>query len=71
VEIRHAWFAEHKSALGSCPDHLILDALTPKKPKNPEEPSTSIDEYQIPKDLPVEVKQRLKSFSDLCETNWS
>ncbi len=31
VEIVHAWYAEHKSPLGSCPDPLILSVLKPKK----------------------------------------
>ena len=72
VEIHHAWYAEHKSALGSCPDSLILDALTPRKVKgDPEEPSRSIDEYEIPKDLPENVRTRLASFEDLCEKLWN
>jgi Cas7 group CRISPR-associated protein Csh2 len=71
VEIRHAWYAEHKSPLGSCPDSLILDGLTPKKPHGvPDEPSTSIDEYEIPTELPDGVGQRLASFEDLCLKQW-
>jgi Cas7 group CRISPR-associated protein Csh2 len=71
VEIRHAWFAEHKTPLGSCPDSLILDALTPKKTKGEvDEPSTSIEEYQIPDKLPDETRSRLESFDDLCVKQW-
>jgi CRISPR/Cas system type I-B associated protein Csh2 (Cas7 group RAMP superfamily) len=72
VEIRHAWYAEHKSPLGSCPDSLIIDALTPKKTKgNPDEPSTSIDEYEpISTTLPEAVRSRLESFEDLCTKQW-
>ncbi len=72
VEILHAWYAEHKSPLGSCPDSLILDALTPKKTKGKiDEPSTSISEYEpIPKQLPKEVRDRLASFEDLCIKQW-
>ncbi|HEY2584280.1 MAG TPA: type I CRISPR-associated protein Cas7, partial [Tepidisphaeraceae bacterium] len=45
VEVRHAWYAEHKSPLGSCPDSLILDAMMPRKTKGePTDPSTSIEE---------------------------
>lgn len=67
VEVRHAWYAEHKSPLGSCPDSLILDALTPKKIKGgTEEPSTSIDEYEIPQKLPDKVSSRLECCEDLC-----
>jgi Cas7 group CRISPR-associated protein Csh2 len=72
VEIRHAWYAEHRSQLGSCPDSLILDSLTPKKTKGKtDEPSTSIEEYDIPKDLKPEVRDRLKAFEDLCEKRWN
>ncbi len=71
VEVRHAWYAEHMSPLGSCPDSLILDALTPKKVKgSPDEPSTSIDEYAIPIELPKEVRDRLAHFEDLCTKRW-
>jgi CRISPR/Cas system type I-B associated protein Csh2 (Cas7 group RAMP superfamily) len=73
VEIRHAWYAEHKSPLGSCPDSLIIDALTPKKTKgNVDEPSTSIEEYEpIPRELPTEVWTKLENFDDLCTKQWS
>jgi CRISPR-associated protein Csd2 len=73
VEIRHAWYAEHKSPLGSCPDSLIIDALTPKKTKgNVDEPSTSIEEYEpIPRELPPEVRTKLANFDDLCTKQWS
>lgn len=71
VEIRHAWYAEHKSPLGSCPDSLIIDAMTPKKINgNPDEPSTSIDEYDIPPKLPPEIRSRLEDFTDLCDEQW-
>ncbi len=73
VEILHAWYAEHKSPLGSCPDSLIIDALTPKKTKGgAEEPSITIDEYEpIPKELPKDIQNRLESFGDLCMKQWS
>ncbi len=29
VRIRHAWYVEHRDALGSCPDYRIFEALTP------------------------------------------
>lgn len=71
VEVRHAWYAEHKSPLGSCPDSLILDGLAPKKIKGgADEPSTSIDEYAIPTELPPKVRGRLQSFDDLCAKQW-
>ncbi|HVT58029.1 MAG TPA: type I CRISPR-associated protein Cas7 [Thermoanaerobaculia bacterium] len=71
VELRHAWYAEHKSPLGSCPDSSILDAMTPKKSKGEaDEPSRSIEEYEIPTALPEQVLHRLASFEDLCTKHW-
>jgi hypothetical protein len=71
VEIRHAWYAEHKSPLGSCPDSLILDALSPRKTAgDPDDPSNGIDDYAIPTSLPEEVRRRLESFEDLCAKAW-
>lgn len=71
VEVRHAWFAEHKTPLGSCPDSLILDTLTPKKSiGNPDTPSTTIDDYTVPNELPEEIRGRLESFEDLCLKQW-
>lgn len=56
VRIRHAWWMEHKNALGSCPDHLLLDALTPKrKGDDPMNFSTSWSDYDVPAKLPDEL----------------
>jgi CRISPR-associated protein Csd2 len=71
VEIRHAWYAEHRNPLGSCSDSLILDALAPRKIKgDPDEASQSIGEYEIPIELPEPVQSRLASFEDLCTKSW-
>jgi Cas7 group CRISPR-associated protein Csh2 len=67
VEILHAWYADHTSPLGSCPDHLIVDAMTPTKVRDADQPSRSIGEYEVPTELPVELRQRLASFEDLCD----
>ena len=48
VEIRHAWYVEHESPLGSCSDFAILDALMPRKRANPSEPSNIWEEYDVP-----------------------
>lgn len=66
VEIRHAWYAEHDSPLGSCSDFAILDALTPKKRENPDEPSDSWDEYEVPSSVGDLEKRGLKCM-DLME----
>lgn len=71
VEVRHAWFAQHKSSLGSCPDSMILDGMTPRKIKGgPDNASNSVDEYEIPTALPNQVRERLASFDDLCAKTW-
>lgn len=66
VEVRHAWYVEHKSALGSCSDFAIFDALTPRKEDNPEEPSTRWADYGVPTDL-GELKQRVEPLRDLMQ----
>ena len=71
VEVRHAWYAEHKSPLGSCPDWMVIDMMTPKKVKGAsDEPSTSIDDYEIPGQLSEDLLKRLANFEDLCIKQW-
>lgn len=65
VGIRHAWYIEHKSVLGSCSDFDLLDALTPRKKEEPEKPSCSWDEYDVPVVLPQELKDKVKPLRDL------
>ena len=71
VEIVHAWYAEHKTPLGSCPDPLLLAALTPRKTADPERASVSLADYQIPAELPDHLLRRLASFEDLALKDWS
>jgi CRISPR-associated protein Csd2 len=70
VELLHAWYAVHKTPLGSCPDHHILDAMTPKKRIDSDQPSRSIDEYEIPTKLPDDLRGRVAFFEDLCAKDW-
>jgi CRISPR-associated protein Csd2 len=65
VRVRHAWYIEHKTALGSCPDFLLIDALTPRKKDAPEEPSNSWADYEVPSGLPPELEQRVLACKDL------
>jgi len=67
ITIRHAWHIEHQDPLGSCPDHLLIDALTPRrvKPDDNETPSSSWSDYDIPGGLPPELRARVKSCVDL------
>lgn len=65
VHIRHIWYAEHKSPMGSCPEYMILEAMMPRKKENPHSPSTSVADYEIPKDLSQDIRKKLTSFKDL------
>ena len=65
VEIRHAWYMEHISPLGSCSDFSLLDALRPTKLEKPEEPSTQWKDYSEPTELPSELRGKLADFRDL------
>ena len=70
VNLIHAWYAEHKGALGSCQDYKIIDALTPKKKTNPQEPSKSIEEYEIPDESNVDPSIKGKvTLTDLCASS--
>jgi CRISPR-associated protein Csd2 len=60
VRIRHAWWMEHKDALGSCQDFLLIDALTPKrKGDDPMAPSESWADYDVPGKLPDDLNTKL------------
>lgn len=67
VTLRHAWHIEHKSALGSCPDHLLIEALTPKRADDSkkDEPSQNWADYSVPEKLPAELAARVSSVTDL------
>jgi CRISPR-associated protein Csd2 len=75
IEVRHAWYGEHKDALGSFSEFAFIDTLAPvKKDKKNDEPSTfSMDkEYDVPKGLPDVLTDKVINFCDLCEElpNW-
>jgi CRISPR-associated protein Csd2 len=72
VEVRHAWYAEHRSPLGSCPDSRITDALTPRRVEgqDPHQPSTAASDYVFPGELPDDVRNRLASCEDLVLRDW-
>ena len=70
VEVRHAWYFEHASVLGSCSDFALFDQLTPRK-MEPTEPSTSWDEYgydAVALEDAVKTRHagRFSHFGDLC-----
>lgn len=67
VRIRHAWYIEHRSPLGSCPDFMLLDALTPTRIDHPADPSTSWTDYLDKTALPEELASRVDSVVDLMQ----
>ena len=67
VRIRHAWYIEHNSPLGSCPDHLLIEALTPERIGDASTASSSWKDYVDKTDLPDELKKRVASVVDLMQ----
>lgn len=64
VELRHAWYCEHRNSLGSCSDFALIDALKPKRRGDPNQPSKSWDDYDVPTTLPETLSKKL-SLRDL------
>ena len=74
VEVRHAWYFEHASQLGSASDFAILDALTPKK-NDPAIPSSIWDDYSydsgaLSAELQTKFAGRFKHFGDLTDPDF-
>lgn len=67
VGIRHAWYIEHKNALGSCSDFALIAALTPNKKQDADQPSKSWDDYVVPTALPDELQKKVGSVRDLMD----
>lgn len=65
VEIRHAWYIEHQSPLGSASDLELIAALTPRKRERPEEPSKRWEDYEAPGALPERLQSRVAPLRDL------
>lgn len=65
VRIRHAWYIEHKNILGSCPEYLLIEALTPVRKGDANVPSQSWADYEDKTELPDELKSRIESITDL------
>lgn len=65
VDVRHAWYIEHKNVLGSCSDFALIAALTPKKKENPGSPSNSWEDYNVPKGLPKDLADKVALVRDL------
>jgi len=65
VRIRHAWYIEHKNVLGSCPDYMLLEALTPVRIGDENKPSASWNDYEDKTRLPDKLLSRVDSAFDL------
>ena len=65
VRLRHVWYIEHKHLLGSCPEYLLFEALTPKKIGSQDDPSMSWSDYEDRPALPDELRARVDSCVDL------
>lgn len=59
VEIRQAWFCEHKNPLGSCSDFDLIDALSPRRRGDAETASSSLNDYVLAAGLPDSLKDRV------------
>ena len=68
VRIRHAWYIEHKSILGSCPEYLLLEALTPERIGEARDPSDSWRDYVDKTALPEELRNKVASCRDLIDS---
>lgn len=67
VELRHAWYIEHKSPLGSCSDFALIDALTPKKKGKLDEPSAAWTDYDVPTSL-NDLASKVEPLKDLLDS---
>jgi CRISPR-associated protein Csd2 len=70
VRLRHAWYIEHKSRLGSCPDYRLIDELTPVRKGGGNTASQDWSDYEVPSVLPKELQDRVSSCIDLVEYDW-
>lgn len=67
VEVRHAWYAEHKNPLGSFSEFQFIDAMTPTKKRDPDKPTTSWSDYDVPTTCPEDLQKKVSNrLYDLC-----
>ncbi len=67
VRLRHAWYIEHTHVLGSCPEYLLIEALTPKRMGNVTDASGSWADYEDKTSLPENLLERVENCIDLVE----
>ncbi len=70
VRLRHGWYVEHKSRLGSCPDSMLIDSLTPSKTGDGNTASQSWSDYVVPTGLSEDLLRRISSCIDLADHDW-
>jgi Cas7 group CRISPR-associated protein Csh2 len=70
VRMRHAWYIEHTSRLGSCPDYRLIDELTPVRKGGGTTPSQDWNDYEVPSVLPKKLQDRVCPCIDLVEHDW-
>ena len=70
VRLRHAWYVEHKTRLGSCPDYALIDALTPTKKGDDGTASQGWIDYAVPPGLGEDLLKRVASCIDLVDHDW-
>jgi Cas7 group CRISPR-associated protein Csh2 len=70
VRLRHAWYVEHKTRLGSCPDSKLIDALTPTRKDGGVTASQEWGDYEVPSGLPEDLLVRVSSCIDLADYDW-
>lgn len=72
VEVRHAWYAEHKDRLGSFSEFRFIEAMTPRRKGNTETQSTDVlpldQQYDVPRTLPDDIKDNVVNFRDLVKS---
>lgn len=74
VEVRHAWYFQHKSRLGSASDFAIIDSMTPTKEKT-DEPSSAWADYgydgkAVLEKARSEFAEKFEHFGDLCDSGF-
>lgn len=72
INILHAWCAEHKNPLGSCPDYQLIDELKPVCKKDVDKPLARSD-YDIPNlnTMNEGLKSRFACIEDLNDNQWN
>jgi Cas7 group CRISPR-associated protein Csh2 len=70
VDLRHAWYIEHKNSLGSCSDFALIAALTPTRKGDANQPSNSWEDYDHPSFESAAFQKlagKVSSFRDLMD----